>query len=182
MMKVERDVWRKMAIDTYKGDTLKDLLKKLPEDSNYWMIHLHEKITLQQFMKGGGKGGGRYPSSPSKKGKRTFSQFSPTKTSRPKGKGKGKKGDKPKGGGKKGKGGGKGKDKKNSQGKKADWHTRLKDRDPQGKEYCRQYSKGKCNETNCTRSHNCPVMDSTVWVCNASPGQHKIQECPNLWK
>ena len=70
---------------------------------------------------------------------------------------------------KKGKGqgdkGGKGKGKTKS--KPSDWPSNWAFKNPKGVPFCRDYFIKKSCQGQCGRSHNCPVVNSAGWVCNA---------------
>ena len=86
---------------------------------------------------------------------------------------------------KKGKGpgdkGGKGKGKGKS--KPSDWPSNWAFKNPKGVPFCRDYFIKKNCQGQCGRSHNCPVVNSEGWVCNAGPKEHKPENCPHkAWK
>ena len=45
--------------------------------------------------------------------------------------------------------------------------------------FCRDYFIKKTCQGQCGRSHNCPVVNSEGWVCNAGPKEHKPENCPH---
>ena len=52
-------------------------------------------------------------------------------------------------------------------------------KNPKGVPFCRDYFIKKTCQGQCGRSHNCPVVNSDGWVCNAGPKEHKPENCPN---
>ena len=156
LLYAERNAWREMHELMHSGLTLKQAMTKVKEDSLFWMREVYERV-IQQHAKGKEKGPGK-----SKKGKWGPPIRQPY-WEKPSGKGKSK--DKGKG--------------KGAKSKSSDWPSHWAFKNPKGVPFCRDYHlKNQC-QGQCGRSHNCPVMNSQGWVCNASFKDHSPDKCPN---
>ena len=156
LLYAERNAWREMHELMHSGLTLKQAMKEVKEDSLFWMREVYERV-IQQNSKGRDKGSGK-----TKKGKWGPPIRQP-QWEKPSGKGKSK--DKGKG--------------KGAKSKSSDWPSHWAFKNPKGVPFCRDYHlKNQC-QGQCGRSHNCPVMNSQGWVCNASFKDHSPDKCPN---
>jgi hypothetical protein len=173
VMYTERKAWKQISIWVHEGMTLQDSLKKIREDTFFWIMEVYERV-------GRGKGSGEYAD----KGRE--------------GKGKWDKGKGDKGKGKAwdsalAKGKAKGKAKWNAS---PSWQSSpqasasssaapaapLKQKtwaktDPKGKEYCKKHLVYQNCPGQCKRSHNCPIMKQDNTPCNGNhlPGPN----CPH---
>ena len=156
LLYAERNAWREMHELMHSGLTLKQAMKEVKEDSLFWMREVYERV-IQQNSKGRDKGSGK-----TKKGKWGPPIRQP-QWEKPSGKGKSK--DKGKG--------------KGAKSKSSDWPSHWAFKNPKGVPFCRDFHlKNQC-QGQCGRSHNCPVMNSQGWVCNASFKDHSPDKCPN---
>ena len=131
-------------------------MTKVKEDSLFWVREVYERV-IHQHSKGKEKGPGK-----PKKGK-WGPPIRQLYWEKPSGKGKSK--DKGKG--------------KGAKSKSSDWPSHWAFKNPKGVPFCRDYHlKSQC-QGQCGRSHNCPVMNSQGWVCNASFKDHSPDKCPN---
>ena len=137
------------------GMHLKEALEKVQNNSLFWMREVYERVISQQ-TKGKSKKG------KDKKGSWGYPIRQPQWEK--KGKGQGDKGGK-----------GKGKTKP----KPSDWPSNWAFSNPKGVPFCRDYFIKKSCQGQCGRSHNCPVVNSDGWVCNAGPKEHKPENCPH---
>ena len=116
--------------------------------ASFWMREVYERIISQQTN---GK----------VKGKDKKGQWgSPIRQPLLDKKGKGDDGDK----GDRGKG--------TSNSGTSDWPSHWAFKNPKGHPFCRDYFL----KTNC--QGNCPVVNSSGWVCNAAPKDHSPDKCP----
>ena len=63
------------------------------------------------------------------------------------------------------------------QGKK-EWPQGWARTNPQKLAFCEKYHLHNNCAGSCGRSHNCPVVQSDGFICNAPPRAHKPSECP----
>ena len=137
------------------GMYLKEALDKVQNNSLFWMREVYERV-ISERAKGKSKKG------KDKKGSWGYPIRQPLWEK--KGKGHGDKG---------GKGKGKGKS------KPSDWPSNWAFKNRKGVPFCRDYFIKKTCQGQCGRSHNCPVVNSEGWVCNAGPKEHKPENCPH---
>ena len=154
LLMAERNAWREVHELMHTGMHLKQALEQVRNDSLFWMREVYERVISQQ-----GKG-------KSKKGKDKKGWGPPIRQPHWEKKGKGH-GDK----------GGKGKGK--TKNKVSDWPSNWAFKNPKGVPFCRDYFLKKQCQGQCGRSHNCPVMTSNGWVCNAAPKEHAPDACPH---
>ena len=155
LLMAERNAWREVHELMHGGTHLKEAPEKVQNNSLFWMREVYERVISQQTK---GK---------SKKGKDKKGSWGyPIRQPQWEKKGKGQ-GDK----------GGKGKGKTKS--KPSDWPSNWAFKNPKGVPFCRDYFIKKSCQGQCGRSHNCPVVNSDGWVCNAGPKEHKPENCPH---
>ena len=152
LLMAERNAWREVHELMHGGMHLKEALEKVQNNSLFWMREVYERVISQQ-TKGKSKKG------KDKKGSWGFPIRQPQWEK--KGKGQGDKG-------------GKGKGKTKS--KPSDWPSNWAFKNPKGVPFCRDYFIKKSCQGQCGRSHNCPVVNSDGWVCNAGPKEHKPEK------
>ena len=171
LMMAERNAWREVTRKMHLGKSLKTSLQEIKTDLLFWQREVYEKLDHQLPMALKGKGFRQHQGYPSKgmyqkssgKGKpnRIYSPFKGNDKGLDRGKGK------------------KGKSSKGKPKGKSTWPTNWAKETPKGVQYCMNYhTKGQCNNSPCSRSHNCPVMKDG-WTCNAPPEQHTPKNCPN---
>ena len=159
LLMAERNAWREVHELMHGGMYLKEALDKVQNNSLFWMREVYERV-ISERAKGKSKKG------KDKKGSWGYPIRQPQWEK--KGKGSGDKG---------GKGKGKGKS------KPSDWPSNWAFKNPKGLPFCRDYFIKKNCQGQCGRSHNCPVVNSEGWVCNAGPKEHKPENCPHkAWK
>ena len=159
LLMAERNAWREVHESMHGGMYLKEALEKVQNNSLFWMREVYERV-ISERAKGKSKKG------KDKKGSWGYPIRQPLWEK--KGKGHGDKG---------GKGKGKGKS------KPSDWPSNWAFKNPKGVPFCRDYFIKKTCQGQCGRSHNCPVVNSEGWVCNAGPKEHKPENCPHkAWR
>ena len=151
----ERNAWREVHESMHGGMYLKEALDKVQNNSLFWMREVYERV-ISERAKGKSKKG------KDKKGSWGYPIRQPLWEK--KGKGHGDKG---------GKGKGKGKS------RPSDWPSNWAFKNPKRVPFCRDYFIKKTCQGQCGRSHNCPVVNSEGWVCNAGPKEHKPENCPH---
>ena len=145
LLMAERNAWREVHELMHGGTRLKEAPEKVQNNSLFWMREVYERVISQQTK---GK---------SKKGKDKKGSWGyPIRQPQWEKKGKGQ-GDK----------GGKGKGKTKS--KPSDWPSNWAFKNPKIVPFCGDYFIKKSCQGQCGRSHNCPVVNSDGWVCNAGP-------------
>ena len=155
LLMAERNAWREVHELMHGGMYLKEALDKVQNNSLFWMREVYERV-ISERAKGKSKKG------KDKKGSWGYPIRQPLWEK--KGKGHGDKG---------GKGKGKGKS------RPSDWPSNWAFKNPKGVPFCRDYFIKKNCQGQCGRSHNCPVVNSEGWVCNAGPKEHKPENCPH---
>ena len=155
LLMAERNAWREVHELMHGGMYLKEALDKVQNNSLFWMREVYERV-ISERAKGKSKKG------KDKKGSWGYPIRQPLWEK--KGKGHGDKG---------GKGKGKGKS------RPSDWPSNWAFKNPKGVPFCRDYFIKKTCQGQCGRSHNCPVVNSEGWVCNAGPKEHKPENCPH---
>ena len=155
LLMAERNAWREVHELMHGGMYLKEALDKVQNNSLFWMREVYERV-ISERAKGKSKKG------KDKKGSWGYPIRQPQWEK--KGKGSGDKG---------GKGKGKGKS------KPLEWPSNWAFKNPKGVPFCRDYFIKKNCQGQCGRSHNCPVVNSEGWVCNAGPKEHKPENCPH---
>eukprot|EP00434_Breviolum_minutum_P041685 symbB.v1.2.037085.t1/scaffold5381.1/size27835/3 len=155
LLMAERNAWREVHELMHGGMYLKEALDKVQNNSLFWMREVYERV-ISERAKGKSKKG------KDKKGSWAYPIRQPQWEK--KGKGYGDKG-------------GKGKGKAKS--KPSDWPSNWAFKNPKGVPFCRDYFIKKTCQGQCGRSHNCPVVNSEGWVCNAGRKEHKPEHCPH---
>jgi hypothetical protein len=165
VMYTERKAWRKISIMIHEGLTLEAALKRMREDTMFWIMEVYERVNR-------GKGNGDYTDRSRSPGKGNWDNTKgwdtkgKTKYWDPKGKSKGK----------------------------AKWnaaqpwqapapaasappsspvaappkHKTWAKVDPKGKEYCKKHLVHQNCAGKCGRSHNCPIQKADGTPCNAT--------------
>lgn len=160
LLEAERAAWRKIATKVHSDLSASQALKEVRADSLFWQREIYDKCRIEN-PKGwkGYKGSGK-----------TYMRPEPYTTHK---------------GGKKGKY----KGKSASPDLRDPGQVSIIDRSfadgswskyaPDWREYCIKYQKGTCQAgSQCSRSHNCPKLLATGWICNRN--DHRAVDCPHL--